>query len=538
MTAPAKTAVIYARVSTARQADEELPVESQLDACERRAADLDAQVLRQFVDAGVSGTTDARPQFQAALAYAEAMNVDYFITWSTSRFSRNRIDAALYKRDLRRAGIKIVFCSSNVDFESGDGAVLEAVIEAMDARYSQAISEDTRRSMLLNAQKGYWNGSTVPFGFMLEPVGKRKRMVPNEDETPIVRQIFDLRASGHGIRQIVAWLRDNGVLRRGQPWTYAPVQTMLRSRSYIGERVFNKKCRDTGQIRPESEWIIVKSHDPIVDLKVWQNVQQQMDRHRTDTVISGRSQWLLTGLLRDPDGACLLIQTATGRSMVYSYYTSPAWVKSKRGKPQRRRADILEDFLIEQILGRVITTETMRKTAEAMQQSTAQWSIQRDTELKALRSQLDQHAKRRSRLFDILELQGRDAPNLGDLTTRLRELNQSIKRLESSISDRECAKAPVIGDPNKIATQLGDELRQLLKDPANRQQAATFISRLIDHVVIHSDRAEIVYKTEFLNETTASGAVVHSALNWLPEAIALRTARLVVELPARLCVAA
>ena len=83
-----KAAIIYARVSTLAQAEEELPIESQLEVCRRKAAELDAVVLREFVDAGISGRTDQRRAFQDALAFCRMNRVDYFVVWNTARFAR------------------------------------------------------------------------------------------------------------------------------------------------------------------------------------------------------------------------------------------------------------------------------------------------------------------------------------------------------------------------------------------------------------------------------------------------------------------
>lgn len=53
-----KRAIIYARVSTKRQADDGLPVESQIDHCRGKADALGATVVKVFTDGGISGTTD------------------------------------------------------------------------------------------------------------------------------------------------------------------------------------------------------------------------------------------------------------------------------------------------------------------------------------------------------------------------------------------------------------------------------------------------------------------------------------------------
>lgn len=89
-----KRAIIYTRVSSKRQADDGLPLESQLASCRAKAEQLGAEVLREFVDSGISGTTDKRPAFQEAINYCSLMNVDYFITWlglSAVIASRRRI---------------------------------------------------------------------------------------------------------------------------------------------------------------------------------------------------------------------------------------------------------------------------------------------------------------------------------------------------------------------------------------------------------------------------------------------------------------
>ena len=52
-----KRAIIYARVSSKRQADDGLPIESQLDRCRAKAEALGAEVLREFVDGGIIART-------------------------------------------------------------------------------------------------------------------------------------------------------------------------------------------------------------------------------------------------------------------------------------------------------------------------------------------------------------------------------------------------------------------------------------------------------------------------------------------------
>lgn len=208
-----KTAIVYVRVSTARQAEEELPIESQIVACEKKAKTLDAKIVKIFADEGISGRSDVRPAFQDAIAHCEVFRPDYMITWSTSRFARNRVDAGLYKRRLEQAGVKLIYCSIDINLEDDSGWMTDSVLEIFDELYSRQISQDTKRSMMKNATEGYWNGGCRPFGFRVIPDPaneKRRRLAPDESEAAIVQKIFDLRIEGHGAKTLAFMLNAQG----------------------------------------------------------------------------------------------------------------------------------------------------------------------------------------------------------------------------------------------------------------------------------------------------------------------------------------
>ena len=103
-----KRAIVYARVSTARQADEGVSIESQIEQCTRRAEQLGATVVQVFRDEGASGrSVKGRDAFRAALAYCAAGGVRYMIVWSTSRFARNALDLLVQQEVLKAAGTRL-----------------------------------------------------------------------------------------------------------------------------------------------------------------------------------------------------------------------------------------------------------------------------------------------------------------------------------------------------------------------------------------------------------------------------------------------
>src|SRR5438874_13392409 len=81
----AKRAVIYLRVSTAKQVNRgedpdgySLPAQEQ--ACRRKAEQLDAEVVEVFTDRGESAKTADRPEFLRMLAFVKKHgDIDYVI---------------------------------------------------------------------------------------------------------------------------------------------------------------------------------------------------------------------------------------------------------------------------------------------------------------------------------------------------------------------------------------------------------------------------------------------------------------------------
>lgn len=320
-----KRAVIYARVSTDRQADEGLSIDSQIQSCRAKAEQLGAVVLHVFRDEGISGTTDARPGFRAAINRCSLGDVDLLICWSSSRFARDQHDAISYKRELASYSTKLIYAQGQIDLDTHEGWMLDSFQQVVDESYSRQVSADTRRSMMKAAREGYFMGGRVPYGYqaVVAEDGKRRRLVPKEPEASVVRSIFDSARRGVGAKLIALDLNSQGMKMRGRAWSKGTVLYMLNSEVYMGQVIYNRFERKTRKPRPESDWVRVEAHQPLVAREDFEAVQQGMSQ-RAPTPESGApsSTHLFTGLLRC--GRCnssLQVQTGTGRGgSMYSYY--------------------------------------------------------------------------------------------------------------------------------------------------------------------------------------------------------------------------
>lgn len=528
-----KTAVIYLRVSSVQQARKELPVESQLQHAQGKAKALGATVVAIFTDAGLSGRSDKRSDFQEAIAYCEEHRPDYFIAWDTARFARNRIDAALYKRDLRLHGTDVVYVSMSIDSKTDEGWFVEALLEVMDESTSRRISKDTKRSMIKNAEEGFFNGGRVPFGYQTVPEGNRKRVVILETEAVIVREIFAMSARGMGAGSIAVSLNNDGTLHRGRKWAKSTIISLLQNHAYAGYSIFNRRKHHSQTLEPESSWIRTKSRPAIIEEDVFMHIQQLITG-RAPVLGAGspKSGHLFTGMLRCSCGAPMYIESATGRSKQYFYYRCGDAKRGGACAGRRISAPDVDSFLAQTILNRILTPARVTEIIREIEKATGTWWKDREKRREAIVREIRGVEKKRRNLFEILELHGKDAPNLADMSERLRELKAQIEALEHSLVELETACDPELDINQGDIEQAAAAIRSLVMGCADPVTVRTFFGSFVEKVVIDADQVTIEYDpAKIMNHGSSA---VHSKNIWLPEHALLRTIRLCVPLPARL----
>lgn len=529
-------AVIYARVSTTRQADDGLPVESQIEHGYRKAEALEADVLRVFTDAGISGRTDERPAFREAVRYCKAYGVQFFICWSTSRFARNKLDAALYKRELEKNGTRVIYVSVDLDNRTDSGWMMESVLEIFDEHYSRQVSADTLRSMVKNARDGHFNGGRIPLGFATAEDGKRKRLVIEENEAILVKDIFALYLRGEGAKAIAVQLNTACRFNRGRKFSTNTVINMLKNQIYTGHVVFNRTNNVTGKERPQEEWIITKSHVPIIDEESFMEVQKLFgDRAPTPGGGSPHSGFVFTGLLKcGKCGAAMQIESAKGRSKYYHYYNCSANMKGTGCQVRRISASDFDDWLIDVVMDKVLSKETIASMIEDLNEIAGKWIKDRAARRTAIVAELRETETRLRNLYSVLELHGKDAPNLGDLTNRMRELKTQRDMKEEQLVRIEEEEMPKVDIGDQEIAEMTELMRELVRTTDDPKRLRTFFSSFINRVAVTENGVEIYYdKAKVMNRSGVQIEAVHSKSKWLPDLVSQRTTKLEIPLPDR-----
>ena len=112
-------AVICLRVSTTRQAtiggsEEGFSIPAQREITTRTGHGLGAYVVKEFIDAGTSGTSINRPALQKMLNYIVENSVDYVVVHKVDRLARNRAHDSTIATAIVEAGAKLVSASESI----------------------------------------------------------------------------------------------------------------------------------------------------------------------------------------------------------------------------------------------------------------------------------------------------------------------------------------------------------------------------------------------------------------------------------------
>ena len=114
-----KRVAVYARVSTTRQAENDISIPDQLAHAKRFCATKGWSLISEFVHPGASARDDKRPQFQRMMerACVDPSPFDVVLVHSQSRFFRDVAGYTLWKRKLETFGVSVV--SITQDFGEG-----------------------------------------------------------------------------------------------------------------------------------------------------------------------------------------------------------------------------------------------------------------------------------------------------------------------------------------------------------------------------------------------------------------------------------
>lgn len=193
-----------------------------------------------------------------------------------------------------------------------------------------------------------------------------------------------------------------------------------------------------------------------------------------------------------------------------------------------------DDFVMGIVADRIFTRPHLEGVVRDLHEAAGSWAREHERHLAEVDAAIRRLEGKNSKIFEIMEEFGRDTPNLGDLTRRLRANNKQLRKFEVELAALEAEQAPEITVTENDVEELREVLLEIIQTAENVQKVRGFLRTFIKKVVINANDVAIYYRLSALITPADRGAVHsgdRSGCIWRPELDLLRT--ISVTLPER-----
>jgi site-specific DNA recombinase len=257
--------VIYTRVSTKEQADNNMSLATQRKSCEQFALKNGCNILGYFGGTYESAKTDERKEFNNMLSFVKKSKEKIFciIVYSVDRFSRSGANAIYIAEQLRQQGISIASVTQPTDASTPNGS-LQQNIQFIFSEYDNQL----RREKCMNGVKeallrGEWCHA-APMGYEQKKVNGKKTWVVSE-QGQLLRKAFLWKAT----EKISNEEARDRLARLGLKISHQQISTIFRNPFYCGLMAHN--CLE-GQV-------VEGVHEKLVSRELFLQVNQIQDNN-------------------------------------------------------------------------------------------------------------------------------------------------------------------------------------------------------------------------------------------------------------------
>ena len=510
-------AALYFRVSTGRQAESDLSIPDQrrqaLAYCAARGWD----VAIEFVEPGMSGTDDRRPELQRLLDMATAGGApfDVVLVHSFSRFARDHFALEMHVRRLRKAGVRLVSITQDLG-EDPMSMMVRQVFALFDEYQSKENAKHTLRAMQENARQGFWNGSKAPYGYAVVAAEQRgaktkKRLAIDPVEAEVIRLIFRLFREGDGtsgpmgVKAVTSWLNEHGYRTRGGArWGIGQLHGILTRATYKGEHRFNRKVWKTRKAKPDADHVPV-AVDPIIDAETFDAVQAAL-KSRNPKILPPRvvtGPILLTGIATCAGcGGGMTLRTGkTGR---YRYYTCSTCARQGKSACKGRSIpmDKLDRLVTERLADRLLTPERVGNLLAGLMERQAAKNEDHTARLTALRAKISDSESRLGRLYAAIES---GVADLNDQT-----LKDRVAAIKTERDLAQIAYDRAVAETNPRARITDEKIAKFVETMRSNVLTGdtpfrrAYIRSVIDQVEVDDDEIRIWGRKDVLERLVAA----------------------------------
>jgi site-specific DNA recombinase len=189
-----KNAVIYTRVSTKEQAENNNSLNTQFNSITTYAQNNKFNIIECFGGKHESAKTDGRKEFQRMLTFVKKKknNISHILVYSTDRFSRTGGDAIKLAEDLRKIGVSIFAITQPTDTDNANGK-FQQNLQFIFSNYDNELRKQKCTAGMIDALlQGKWT-HTAPIGYERAIIDGEKVIIISE-QGKILKKAFEMKA--------------------------------------------------------------------------------------------------------------------------------------------------------------------------------------------------------------------------------------------------------------------------------------------------------------------------------------------------------
>lgn len=155
-------------------------VETQLIPLRDYARSRGFDVAAEYVDIGISGSKNSRPELNRMMTDARRRKIDSVIVWKFDRFGRSLRDLVTSLEEFRALGIQFISLTETIDTSTPIGQVMFALIAAMAQFERDLIRERVIVGMARARKEG-------------KQIGRRNKIIDREKVRTVYAETGSLR---------------------------------------------------------------------------------------------------------------------------------------------------------------------------------------------------------------------------------------------------------------------------------------------------------------------------------------------------------
>ena len=455
---------LYARVSTAEQAQEGYSIDEQIVRLEKYCEAQGRLDFVRYVDGGFTGANTKRPALQDMIRDVAAGKIDKVLVYKLDRLSRSQKDTLELIED--------VFLANGCDFESmterfDTGTSFGRAMVGILAVFAQLEREQIKERMGLGkegrAKEGkYHGGGHSPYGYDYTD----GELVINEDEARMVREIFRLFNEGWSIKKIE---KKKGYQSRvGGALNSRTIKGILTNNIYVG------------MIKHKGE-VFEGQHEHIISDELFAQTQEKMRIYQESVLPVSRHGTLLGGLMYCRRCGAKYACCSHGMTADYRYYScysrrkvAPAMIIDPNCNNKHWRVETLDGIICDEI-------KKLSLDPEALTEIIMTDPVKNDDQEELIRSEIKKIDEQCSRFLDLY---GLGKWRIEQLNEKTDQLNARREKLQAELDQIERENSTRLKEPEarKLISSFSDILESGTVD-----EIRLVIQTLIDKIELDGE---------------------------------------------------